>query len=113
MSENKQVRERFEHWARSMDLTLDGAEYGVAPNRAWVYSDFNTDTAYKAYCAAVLFASAIPKGYALVPIEPTPTMIYAAEEAHMPFGDMKLAITMAILAAPYATNSMQSTKEEK
>lgn len=38
--------------------------------------------------------------YKLVPFEPTPEMIEAAEEAHMPFGDVDLALRMAILAAP-------------
>lgn len=38
--------------------------------------------------------------YKLVPIPPTPEMVEAAEEAYMPFGDMDLAIRMAILAAP-------------
>lgn len=41
----------------------------------------------------------VPQGYALVPVEPTPAMIRAAEEAHMPFGDMDIALRMAILAA--------------
>lgn len=38
--------------------------------------------------------------YILVPVEPTPEMVEAAEEAHMPFGDMELAIRLALLAAP-------------
>lgn len=38
--------------------------------------------------------------YKLVPVEPTPEMVEAAESAHMPFGDMDLAIRMAILEAP-------------
>ena len=38
--------------------------------------------------------------YKLVPVEPTPEMVEAAESAHMPFGDMELAIRMAILEAP-------------
>ena len=38
--------------------------------------------------------------YKLVPVEPTPAMIKAAEHAYMPFGDMELAIQMAILEAP-------------
>ena len=38
--------------------------------------------------------------YKLVPLEPTPEMVRAAEDAHMPFGDMELAIRMAILEAP-------------
>ncbi|MDG9928516.1 MULTISPECIES: hypothetical protein [unclassified Pseudomonas] len=38
--------------------------------------------------------------YALVPYDPTPEMVAAAEEAHMPFGDMSLAVRMAVLAAP-------------
>ncbi len=39
-------------------------------------------------------------GYALVPLEPTAEMISAAEEAHMPFGDMGIAISAAICAGP-------------
>ena len=41
-----------------------------------------------------------PEGYALVPILPTPEMVSAAEEAHLPFGDMELAVRLAILSAP-------------
>lgn len=47
-------------------------------------------------------AVAVPEGYALVPVEPTPEMVSAAEEAHMPFGDMDIALRMAILSAPDA-----------
>ncbi len=39
-------------------------------------------------------------GWKLVPVEPTPEMVSAAEEAHMPFGDMDIALRMAMLAAP-------------
>ena len=42
----------------------------------------------------------VPAGYALVPAEPTPEMVDAAQEAYMPFGDMALAIQLAIAAAP-------------
>src|SRR5690554_2621638 len=38
--------------------------------------------------------------YKLVPVEPTPEMVEAAEDAYMPFGDMELAIRMAVLATP-------------
>ena len=38
--------------------------------------------------------------YKLVPYHPTPEMIEAAEDAYMPFGDMAMAIRMALLAAP-------------
>lgn len=44
--------------------------------------------------------AAVPGGCRLVPIEPTPEMVRAAEEAHMPFGDMETALHMAVLAAP-------------
>lgn len=47
----------------------------------------------------------VPDGYALVPVEPTPEMVSAAEEAHMPFGDMDIALRMAILSAPAAEQS--------
>lgn len=38
--------------------------------------------------------------YKVVPLEPTAEMIEAAKDAYMPFGDMDLAIRMALLAAP-------------
>src|SRR5690606_579975 len=38
--------------------------------------------------------------YKLVPLAPTPEMVKAAEDAYMPFGDMELAIRMALLAGP-------------
>lgn len=38
--------------------------------------------------------------YKLIPAEPTAEMVEAAEEAYMPFGDMDLAIRMAVLTAP-------------
>lgn len=38
--------------------------------------------------------------YKLVPLPPTPEMVSAAEDAYMPFGDMEMAIRMAVLAAP-------------
>src|SRR5690606_18244176 len=38
--------------------------------------------------------------YKLVPIDPAPEMVEAAEDAYMPFGDMELAIRLALLAAP-------------
>lgn len=46
-------------------------------------------------------------GFALVPVEPTPEMVSAAEEAHMPFGDMDIALRMAILSAPSAPATVQ------
>lgn len=42
----------------------------------------------------------VPAWYALVPVEPTPEMVDAAQEAYRPFGDMQLAIQLAIAAAP-------------
>lgn len=46
-------------------------------------------------------------GWKLVPVEPTPEMVSAAEEAHMPFGDMDIALRMAILSAPSAPATAQ------
>jgi hypothetical protein len=45
-------------------------------------------------------AQPVPAGYALVPVEPSAEMVDAAQEAYMPFGDMQLAIQLAIAAAP-------------
>lgn len=41
-----------------------------------------------------------PPGYLLVPAEPTPEMIDAALDAHMPLGDMTMAIQCANAEAP-------------
>jgi len=38
--------------------------------------------------------------YKLVSVEPTAEMVEAAQDAYMPFGDMEMAIRMALLAAP-------------
>ena len=38
--------------------------------------------------------------YKLVPMEPTEEMVEAAKDAYMPFGDMDMAIRMALLEAP-------------
>ena len=57
------------------------------------------------YYAAISMISRLltpPEGYVLVPLEPTEAMINAAEEAHMPFGDMWLAIQAAISERPEA-----------
>lgn len=45
---------------------------------------------------------AIPAGHVVVPIEPTPAMVAAAEEAHMPFGDMDIALRCAAIAGQRA-----------
>jgi len=51
--------------------------------------------------------AAVQEGYVLVPVEPTPEMVSAADEAHMPFGDMDIALRMAILSAPSAPATRQ------
>lgn len=56
-----------------------------------------------AFARAVLAkwgAQPVPAGYSLVPVEPSAEMVDAAQEAYMPFGDMQLAIQLAIAAAP-------------
>lgn len=45
---------------------------------------------------------AIPAGHVVVPIEPTPAMVQAAKEAHMPFGDMDIALRCAAIAGQRA-----------
>ena len=56
--------------------------------------------------------SAVPDGWKLVPVEPTPEMVSAAEEAHMPFGDMDIALRMAILSAPSAPATVQGVNQQ-
>lgn len=58
---------------------------------------YTAEPALRATRAALLTA---PPGYVLVPVVPTDEMVDAASDAHMPFGDMRFAITSAILAAP-------------
>ena len=53
--------------------------------------------------------SAVLAGFVLVPVEPTPEMVSAAEEAHMPFGDMDIALRMAMLAAPAPVQAEPAT----
>ena len=62
-------------------------------------SDYATLEAENAKLRAEL-ERRVPAGFVLVPVEPTPEMVSAAEEAHMPFGDMDIALRMAMLAAP-------------
>ena len=54
----------------------------------------------------------IPDGWVMVPVEPTPEMVSAAEEAHMPFGDMDIALRMAILSAPSAPATVQGVNQQ-
>ena len=65
-------------------------------------------------CATCMNALAAPvqEGYVLVPVEPTPEMVSAAEEAYMPFGDMDIALRMAILSAPSAPASVQGVNSQ-
>ena len=54
----------------------------------------------------------VPAWYALVPVEPTPEMVDAAQEAYRPFGDMQLAIQLAIAAAPQPVAREPLTDEQ-
>lgn len=80
-------RERFEAWAVKQGINLARFDrYRYADNEA------------KATWAA--WQAACPEGWLIVPSSPTPKMIDAAEEGHMPFGDMGFAIQCAIAHAP-------------
>jgi len=95
--------------------------YGHRP-RGWsddfqVYQDAHANGAWFGWQAgaAGIEAKAAPAqlaqqqvpGWKLVPVEPTPEMVSAAEEAHMPFGDMDIALRMAILSAPSTPATVQ------
>lgn len=83
--------------ARDIFDSIPDAALGTAadfPAHARVVLESETRYAIR---AALLAA---PRGWKLVPIPPTDEMIDAAQDAHMPFGDMHFAITSAILAAP-------------
>lgn len=78
-------------WIGACDINPDAGVEGYT-------ADSMRDYARKAIAAQI--AQAVPKGWKPVPFDPTPEMVDAAEDAHMPFGDMHLAIMMAINAAP-------------
>lgn len=63
-------------------------------------NECTADAPYPVWNTRAALAAPVQDGYALVPVEPKTEMIEAAEEAYMPFGDMDLALRMAILAAP-------------
>ena len=49
--------------------------------------------------------------FKIVSAEPTEEMVEAAKDAYMPFGDMELAIRMAVLAAPVVQGEPVAWKE--
>jgi hypothetical protein len=75
------------------------SEFGITSNGRGI-KEF---TQVRDFARAVLAkwgAQPVPAWYALVPVEPSAEMVDAAQEAYMPFGDMQLAIQLAIAAAP-------------
>lgn len=81
-------------------ITMTGAEYDALAGKI---------AALEAELAKL---RAVLDGFVLVPVEPTPEMVSAAEEAHMPFGDMDIALRMAILSAPSAPATVQGVNTQ-
>lgn len=82
-------RERFERW--------------FSDQGKWPQSVERSGEGYKlmqAQSAWETWKVACPEGWLMVPSSPTPEMVGAAEEGHMPFGDMGFAIQCAIAHAP-------------
>ncbi len=79
-------------------ITMTGAEYDALAGKI-------------AALEAQLAQQQVP-GWKLVPVEPTPEMVSAAEEAHMPFGDMDIALRMAILSAPSTPTTVQGVNQQ-
>lgn len=82
-------RKEFEHW--------------FSDQGKWPQAVERNGEGYKlmgAQDAWTTWKAARPSGWALVPAQPTPEMISAAEDGYMPFGDMALAIQAAIAYAP-------------
>lgn len=71
-------RERFEAWAKrtAFDLTrFDDADYESE------YTELETESAWEAWQArAALSAPAVPPGWVLVPVEPTPEMLTEGDQ---------------------------------
>lgn len=90
---DKMARELFE--ARLSPVLSQEGSFDADGD--FVYNDDWVQGAWIGFRAAL---ATPPAGYALVPVVPTDEMVDAASDAHMPFGDMRFAITSAILAAP-------------
>ena len=72
------------------------------------YINDTTMDAWYGWQARASLPVGVPDGWKLAPVEPTPEMVSAAEEAHMPFGDMDIALRMAILSAPAAAPTVKA-----
>jgi len=78
-------RKEFEHW--------------FSDQGKWPQAVERSGEGYKlmgAQDAWTTWKAARPIGWALIPVQPTPEMISAAEDGYMPFGDMGFAIQCAI-----------------
>ena len=85
-------------------MCVEDADYGAYVE----FADYAALEAENAKLRAEL-ERRVPDGFVLVPCEPTPEMVIAAEEAHMPFGDMDIALRMAMLAAPAPVQAEPAT----
>lgn len=63
--------------------------------------------------AGKMVAAPVPQGFKLAPTVPTPEMIEAAAEAYMPFGDMGIAVQMALNAAPQPPEAAENPLQEQ
>ena len=64
-------RERFEAWAGDQGYSLRRTVSGE------VYQDFRAEGAWWGWQARAALAPAVPPGFVLVPVEPTPEMVAA------------------------------------
>lgn len=83
-----------------MAVTVKSETLSAVAQRSLLSEINRADTALIDYVAAPKPADHVEDARHMVPYDPTPEMVAAAEDAYFPFGDMELAVRMAILAAP-------------
>ena len=88
--------------AKAQGVVMQSTDGGRNPRYEGLFDGETEEQRASRLNATPVQQVSVPDGWKLVPVEPTPEMVCAAEEAHMPFGDMDIALRMAILSAPSA-----------
>lgn len=91
-------REQFEAWAKSEGY--DTAHTYDTDRSSWLFLSPMTADLWRAWQARAQTAQAVPPGYVLVPVEPTPEMLYAMHTESLTFyEDEQREAYRAMLAA--------------
>ena len=98
--------------AKAQGVVMQSTDGGRNPRYEGLFDGETEEQRASRLNATPVQQVSVPDGWKLVPVEPTPEMVCAAEEAHMPFGDMDIALRMAILSAPSAPATVQGVNQQ-